>query len=183
MSEVHPTVGVRQVAAWENQYQQHLRLPRATAEVGGLFAGVAVLTAAGGLFSLLTYVVGLRRREFGIRTALRASPRQMGRLVFRNAAAVVVPGVAGGAIGGWFVARSLAAFQYGCTTDPVIWGGVATPSLACRSPPGGVRRSRRCASIRSASTGGNDEGMLAWAMVALSLPLGAQQAPAAKPMP
>ena len=84
-----------------------------------------MLTAAGGLFSLLTYVVGLRRREFGIRTALGASPRQMRRLVFRGAAAVVVPGVAAGALGGWFVARALAAFQYGVTTtDPAIWSGV-----------------------------------------------------------
>ncbi len=125
VSAVHPALALRQVPPWENQYQQHLRLPRATAEVGGLFAGVAVLTAAGGLFSLLTYVVGRRRREFGIRTALGASPRQMRRLVFRGAAAVVVPGVAAGALGGWFVARSLAAFQYGVTTtDPAIWSGV-----------------------------------------------------------
>ena len=125
LSAVDPALGLRPVAPWENHYEQHLRLPRATAEVGGLFAAVAVLTAAGGLFSLLTYVVGLRRREFGIRTALGASPRQMGRLVFRGAAAVVFPGVLAGALGGWFVARSLAAFQYGVTTtDPAIWSGV-----------------------------------------------------------
>jgi hypothetical protein len=125
ISAVHPALALRPVAPWENQYEQHLRLPRATAEVGGLFAAVAVLTAAGGLFSLLTYVVGLRRREFGIRTALGASPRQMGRLVFRGASAVVVPGVAAGALGGWFVARALAGFQYGVTTtDPMIWSGV-----------------------------------------------------------
>ena len=139
VSAVHPALALRQVAPRENQYQQHLRLPRATAEVGGLFAAVAVLTAAGGLFSLLTYVVGLRRREFGIRTALGASPRQMGRLVFRNAAAVVVPGVAGGALGGWFVARSLAAFQYGVTTtDPAIWSGVLG-TIACVSVAAGWR--------------------------------------------
>ncbi len=125
VAAVHPALILRPVAPWEHQYQQHLRLPRATAEVGGLFAGVAVLTAAGGLFSLLTYVVGLRRREFGIRTALGASPGQMKRLVFRGAATIVVPGIAAGALGGWFVARSLAAFQYGVTTtDPVIWSGV-----------------------------------------------------------
>jgi putative ABC transport system permease protein len=125
IASVHPALGVRLVTAWDNQYLQHLRLPRATAQVGGLFAAVAVLTAAGGLFSLLTYVVGQRRREFGIRTALGASPRQMARLVFRSAAVVVFVGVAAGALGGWFVARALAAFQYGVTTeDPVIWTGV-----------------------------------------------------------
>jgi predicted permease len=125
IASVHPALDVRLVASWENQYLEHLRLPRATAQVGGLFAAVAVLTAAGGLFSLLTYVVGQRRREFGIRTALGASPRQMARLVFREAAGAVVGGVAAGALGGWFVARALAAFQYGVTTtDPALWTSV-----------------------------------------------------------
>ena len=111
VASVHPALGVRLIASWENRYLEHLRLPRATAQVGGLFAAVALLTAAGGLFSLLTCVVGQRRREFGIRMALGASPRQMGRLVFRGAAVVVALGLAAGALGGWFVGRALAAFQ------------------------------------------------------------------------
>ena len=57
--------------------------------------------------------------------ALGASPRQMGRLVFRGAAVVVALGLAAGALGGWFVGRALAAFQYGVTTtDPVLWSSV-----------------------------------------------------------
>jgi predicted permease len=122
---VHPSLGVRILASRENRYLEHLRLPRATAQVGGLFAVVAVVTAAGGLFSLLTYAVGRRRREFGIRTALGASPGQMARLVIRDGLAVAATGIGVGTIGGWFVVKSLAAFQYGVTSrDPVIWTGV-----------------------------------------------------------
>ena len=103
----------------------HLRLPKATAQIGGLFAVVSVLTAAGGLFSLLTCAIGRRRREFGIRTALGASPRQMARLVFRHGLTVVGVGVFAGALGGWFVARSLASLHYGVSLDdPLIWSGV-----------------------------------------------------------
>ena len=122
---VHRSLGVRILASRENRYLEHLRLPRATAQVGGLFAVVAVVTAAGGLFSLLTYAVGRRRREFGIRTALGASPGQLARLVVRDGLAIAVVGLAAGTIGGWFVVQLLAAFQYGVTShDPVIWTGV-----------------------------------------------------------
>lgn len=124
-ASVHPSIGIRVLASRENRYLEHLRLPRATAQVGGLFAVVAVFTAAGGLFSLLTYAVGRRKREFGIRTALGASPGQMARLVICDGLAVTAAGIATGTVGGWFVVKSLAAFQYGVTShDPVIWTGV-----------------------------------------------------------
>jgi ABC-type antimicrobial peptide transport system permease subunit len=111
----------------ENAYLSHLRLPRALAQVGGLFAVVAVVTAAGGLFGVLKHAVGRQRREFGIRTALGASPGQMGRLVFQDGLALVGVGVAGGAAGGWLIAQSLAAFRYGVTAgDPIAWTAVLT---------------------------------------------------------
>jgi len=122
---VHPGLRVRVVSPADDVYQTHLRLPRATAEVGGLFTVVALLTAAGGLFSILSYAVGRRRREFGIRTALGASPTQLRRLVFRDGASIVAIGVAIGMLGAWMVARSLSAFHYGVTAaDPITWAGV-----------------------------------------------------------
>jgi predicted permease len=125
IAAVQRAIDVRMVPAWENEYLAHLRLPKATAQIGGLFAVVSVLTAAGGLFSLLTCAIGRRRREFGIRTALGASPRQMARLVFRHGLTVVGVGVFAGALGGWFVARSLASLHYGVSLDdPLIWSGV-----------------------------------------------------------
>jgi hypothetical protein len=125
MHAVHPGLRVRVVSPADDVYLTHLRLPRATAEVGGLFTVVAVLTAAGGLFSILSYAVGRRRREFGIRTALGASPTQLRRLVFQDGASLVAMGVAVGLLGAWMVARSLAAFHYGVTAaDPITWTGV-----------------------------------------------------------
>ena len=47
-------------------------------------ANIAVLAAAAGLFSVLTCAVAGRRREFGIRAAIGASPRQIRRLVYRD---------------------------------------------------------------------------------------------------
>jgi putative ABC transport system permease protein len=82
-----------------------------------------VLAAAGGLFSVLSYTVARRRREFGIRTALGASPAQIGRLVLRDGTAVALTGLAIGAVGAWSLARALMSLQYGVTmNDPHTWG-------------------------------------------------------------
>jgi hypothetical protein len=125
VASVHPALSARIVSPSELEYLNHLRLPRALAEVGGLFAIVAVLTAAGGLFSVMTHAVGRRRREFGIRTALGASPRQMRALVFRDAMTVTTIGLSSGVLGGWLVARTLTAFHYGVSpSDPVTWVAV-----------------------------------------------------------
>jgi ABC-type antimicrobial peptide transport system permease subunit len=86
---------------------------------------VAVVTAAGGLFSVLTYAVGRRRREFGIRAALGASPGQVQRLVIRECVSIVAIGIAVGTVGGLLVAKSLGALLYGVTgADPTTWVGV-----------------------------------------------------------
>jgi putative ABC transport system permease protein len=121
----HPAVMVYDVAAVERAYLEALARPRAAAVLGFAFAAIAIAAAAGGLFSILTYAVGRRRREFGIRTALGASPRRIRRLVLRDAAGVAVTGVALGAAGAWLLARSLSALQYGVSVgDPISWAVV-----------------------------------------------------------
>jgi predicted permease len=123
--EAHPAVTASASGPIEDAYALHLRVPRAVAGVGGLFAGVAVVTAAAGLFSVLTFAVARRRREFGIRTALGGSPRDVRRLIVREGLALAAVGVAAGALGGWIIARALAAFRYGVSTaDPLTWAGV-----------------------------------------------------------
>jgi len=121
---VHPALTSR-LHVPENDYAVPLRLPRAVAQVAGVFAVVAVVTAAGGLFSVLTSAVGRRRREFGIRAALGASPRDMWRIVMRDGFGLVAAGVTLGVGAGWLTARALASFQYGVSAaDPVTWATV-----------------------------------------------------------
>jgi len=103
-------------------YFEQLARPRASAALGVAFAGMAVLAAAGGLFSVLSYAVVRRRREFGIRTALGASPAQIGRLVLRDGTAVALTGLAIGAVGAWSLGRALMSLQYGVAmNDPRTW--------------------------------------------------------------
>ena len=86
----HPALTVNDADALEDLYFEQLAQPRAVAALGFTFAAIAVLAAAAGLFSVLTYAVGRRKREFGIRTALGASPAQIQSLVIRDGLVVAL---------------------------------------------------------------------------------------------
>jgi predicted permease len=125
IAAAHPAVQIVHVRPLDDVYFEQLARPRASAALAFAFAGIAVLAAAGGLFSVLSYSVARRRREFGIRTALGASPAQIGRLVLHDGMVVALTGLAIGAAGAWSLARAMASLQYGVTLgDPVSWGVV-----------------------------------------------------------
>ena len=136
----HPAVRVNSVQALEDVYFEQLARPRAAAALGFAFALVAVLAAAGGLFSVLSYAVGRRKREFGIRTALGASPVQIRRLVVRDGVMVAAIGIAIGTVTAWALGRALASLQYGVTiADPFTWtfvlGVLAVTTIAASWRP------------------------------------------------
>jgi predicted permease len=120
--QAQPAARVWDVRLLEDVYFEQLARPRATAALGFAFAGIALLAAAGGLFSVLTYAVGRRTREFGIRTALGASPAQIRRVVFREGLTVALAGATIGVVAAWSLARALRSLQYGVAmTDPLTW--------------------------------------------------------------
>jgi putative ABC transport system permease protein len=117
-----PAIEVNQVRPLEEAYDEELARPRATAALGAAFAGIAVIAAAAGLFSLLSYTAIRRKKEFGIRTALGASAQQVAWLVFRDGLIVALAGIALGSLGAWMLARDIGALRYGVTVgDPVSW--------------------------------------------------------------
>ena len=67
---------------------------RSGARMLGTFGLLALLLAVIGLYGLKSYVVSLRRREIGIRIALGATPRDIRRMVMRQAAVLVGLGLA-----------------------------------------------------------------------------------------
>ncbi|HUL72598.1 MAG TPA: FtsX-like permease family protein, partial [Vicinamibacterales bacterium] len=94
---------------------------------------------ASGLFSLLSFSVARRRREFGIRSALGASPSAVRSLVWQDGLTVIVTGISAGTIAAVFISRFLAALFYEVTiADPLSWGivaGVLAASIAAASWP------------------------------------------------
>jgi ABC-type antimicrobial peptide transport system permease subunit len=72
-----------------------------------IFAAVAVTLAIVGIYGVLTYSVGQRLAELGIRVALGAPPSAILALVLRQAGALIAAGIALGAIGAYGLTRFL----------------------------------------------------------------------------
>jgi putative ABC transport system permease protein len=119
---VHVGAGLHQVHRLEDVYFEQIAQPRAAAALGFAFAAISIVAAAGGLFSVLRYAVTRRRREFGVRTALGASPAQISRMVFRDGFTVTSLGIVFGAIAASSLGQFIASLQYGVTvSDPLSW--------------------------------------------------------------
>jgi ABC-type antimicrobial peptide transport system permease subunit len=89
---------------------------------------VALLLGAVGIYGVISYVVGQRKREIGVRMALGAQRRDISRMVLREGLAVTLTGVAIGLAFALAVTRLMIALLYGVTpTDPATF--VAVPVL------------------------------------------------------
>jgi predicted permease len=78
-----------------------------------LFAGVALVLAAIGVYGVISYGVTARARELGVRAALGASPRDVLGLVLRRGAWLAMVGVAAGVAGAALGGRALGSILYG----------------------------------------------------------------------
>ena len=111
-----------------------------------VFAGLALVLAAVGLYGLMAYLVTQRRREFGVRIAMGAQPRDVLRLVVGQGARLALAGVAVGLIVAFLLTRALSSSLFGVTaTDPAVFMGVsvflvAVSVIACYLP---ARRATR----------------------------------------
>jgi putative ABC transport system permease protein len=97
-----------------------LAAQRLSAVLLGVFAGVALLLAAVGIYSVLSYVVRGRRREIGIRRVLGAQPSDVLRLVIVEGMSPVLVGLALGVVAALGSARVLRTVVFGVSaSDPV----------------------------------------------------------------
>jgi putative ABC transport system permease protein len=81
-----------------------------------LFAGLAMVLAAVGIYGLLNYWVTSREPEIAVRLALGASPARILRWTSFHALRLAIAGVAIGAVGGWFAASLLREMVFGIPT-------------------------------------------------------------------
>ncbi|MES2306774.1 MAG: ABC transporter permease [Gemmatimonadota bacterium] len=88
----------------------------------GVFAAVALVLSATGLYGVIAYLVNQRTREIGIRMALGAKPWGVVAMVMRQGGTLVLTGLALGLIGAAAVTRVIASMLYGVSPrDPITF--------------------------------------------------------------
>ena len=95
---IDPRLPVPEPAVMTSLWDAAQTQQRMGATTAALFAVSGLMLAALGTYGVLAYLVSTRSREFGIRQALGATPRQVNILVLRDGAMLVLSGLAAGAM-------------------------------------------------------------------------------------
>ena len=127
-------------ATLETNIAQSLGAQRIVASLTTIFAGLALVLSAIGLYSVVAYLVSQRTAEIGIRMALGAQPAQVVGLVLRSGMKLVAIGVVLGLAGAAGTARAIQTLLFQVRPiDPIVYAVVAAvftivATLACLVP-------------------------------------------------
>jgi putative ABC transport system permease protein len=100
--------------------------PRFTLVLLAVFAGVALVLAAVGVYGVMSYAVSRRTHEIGVRLALGAAPALVVQMIVREGMTVALAGAAVGLAGALLLTRSMASLLYAVTAkDPLTFGVVS----------------------------------------------------------
>jgi putative ABC transport system permease protein len=86
---------------------------RFSAVLTGIFAGLALLLAAVGIYGVMSYTVSLRTQEIGIRMALGAQPGSVRSMILGHALKLTLAGVGFGIAGAFVLVRFLGSLLFG----------------------------------------------------------------------
>ncbi len=124
--EVDSELALANVRTMDEWLSNGAAQPRLNTILLSVFAAVALLIAAIGIYGVLAYSVNQRTREIGLRMALGASKVSVLKLIVREGMLVVGVGVVVGIAGGLALGRTVSSLVYGVTAhDPATFAIVA----------------------------------------------------------
>ena len=96
----------------------------------GVFAGLALLLSAVGIYGVISYVVGQRGHEIGIRMVLGAQRKDVLQMVLGEGARMAAVGLGAGLLAAFALTRLMVNLIYGISAhDPITYLGVAAALL------------------------------------------------------
>jgi putative ABC transport system permease protein len=146
IAEVDPMLPVSGILSMEDVVSTSIAQPRLIMQFVGVFAGLALLLSAIGIYGVMAYSVTQRKQELGIRVALGAEPRDILRLVVGQGMKLALVGVALGVLTSIVLTRLLSSLLFGVhAIDPLAFVGsalalVIAAFVACYLP---ARRATR----------------------------------------
>ena len=125
MHQLNPGLAVADVKLMDQVADSSVATPRFTFALVGMFAGLAIVLAAIGAYGVISYTVGQRTPEFGLRVALGAQRGDLLRMVLVQSAKLVVPGILVGLVLALSLSRVVHGLVYGVSaSDPAIMSAV-----------------------------------------------------------
>jgi ABC-type antimicrobial peptide transport system permease subunit len=124
--EFNPELVVHNPMEMEKMVADSISSKRFTMTLLGVFALLALLLASIGIYGVLSYMVGQRTKEIGVRMALGAGKLDVLGMVLKDGAQMIAVGIGIGLIGALGLTRLMQSVLYGVRpTDPLTYIGVA----------------------------------------------------------
>jgi len=122
---------IYQVQTMDQLLTASVAQPRLNLMLLALFAGLALVLAAVGIYGVMAYTVAQRTREIGIRVALGAQKKDVLGMVMRQGATLAALGVAIGLVAAFALTRVMSTLLFGVhATDPATFAVVALTLVA-----------------------------------------------------
>jgi len=155
VAQIHqenPDQPVYDVRSMEDRLDRSLQSRNLMTGLVALFGGAALLLACLGLYGVVSYGVGLRLREFAIRTALGAQANDVRRLVIAHTVRLWLAGSAIGLVAAWPVGRALQSQLYGVGSSDAVALAAAPALLLVTALLAGLGPARRAGRVDPAVT-------------------------------
>ena len=151
VAELDPLQPVYAIQTLEDAFAASILQQRATTLVLLVFAGLAAMLAAGGVYAVTAQSVAARRTEIGIRMALGAAGRTVSRMIVGQTLRLLAIGAVIGLAGGIALGRLASSLLFGTSpTDPLVLASV-TASLMLLGAAAGWLPARRASRIDPAT--------------------------------
>jgi predicted permease len=113
LGSLDPRLPITKIAPLREEYAEGLSREKLLARLTGIFGILALALAALGFYGLLSFNVGRRTAEIGIRMALGATPAQVQQLVLRQTLWILVAGIVPGIVLTELASRGVQSLLYG----------------------------------------------------------------------
>jgi predicted permease len=124
VGDVIPSLPVNGLETLEHRVSDNVAQDRLIASLSAVFAALATVLAAVGVYAVLSYNIGGRTRELGLRLALGSSPGRLRAMVLRQVGWVAVVGAAVGLVAAFGVGRLASSLLFELSSyDPLVFGG------------------------------------------------------------